>query len=194
MTAAPGTMRIRPKSGRVPMWTVTMRPLPSEQRVRDTDHARAEDDHKERWEDAQDQWESDLHRYLLRLSLGPLTAAYPHLLRLLAQHPGDRNTEVARLDQGRDKGPRLGHRGPIGQRAERLAAGLADLHLLERSRELGGQWPVGVAGDLSERGVKAEPGLDADGKHVQRVRQRHLNFGLPLLARVVEQDVGQEKP
>src|SRR5262249_1630675 len=99
-----------------------MQPLPSEQRIRDIDRAKAEDDHKERWKDTEDQRESDLHQYLLRLSLGPLTTTYPHLLRLLAQHPNNRNTEVARLDQDRDKDTRLGHRNPIGQRAERLTA------------------------------------------------------------------------
>src|SRR5260370_28822559 len=121
MAAAAGTMMTGPKSRRARAETVAMTPLPSEQRVRDVDHAWAEHHHEKRWEDAEDQRESDLHRYLLRLSLGALTAAYPHLLGLLAQYPGDRNAEIARLDQGRDNDPNLEHAGAICKRADRLA-------------------------------------------------------------------------
>ena len=107
---------------------------------------------------------------------------------------GDGDAQLAGLDQGRDEGPQLrrpwsGRPAPAAPRVRRLA----DLHLLQRAGELGGQRPIGVARHLGERGVEAETGLHADGEHVHRVRQRQPDARLPLEARVVQQHVGQEE-
>ena len=63
----------------------------------------AEQHDEQRRQDAEDQREDHLHRDLHRLLLGALTALEPHLLRLGAQHVGDRDAVRVGLDDGADE-------------------------------------------------------------------------------------------
>ena len=71
----------------------------------------------------------------------------------------------------------LGRRGALGELLERVVAGLADPHLAERERELLRERAVHVLGQLRDRAVEAEAGLDGDGEQVERVGQ--LRRGSP---------------
>ena len=76
---------------------------------------------------------------------------------------------------------------------ERLAAALADPHLRERQPELVRERALHVLGQLGDRPVEAEPGLDADGEQVERIRQRGAD---PLAAPAgvdVDEVVGAEE-
>src|ERR1039457_1519482 len=192
ITAAAGTMITLPRSRRTLPDAVAIISLPSEQRMCDADDSRPEDNYEQRREQAEDQRKQDLDRHLLRLLLSPLPTPQPHLLRLLTQDRSDGDAQFARLDKRRHERPQLRDGGASDHRAQCMATGGADLHLLQRAGELRRQRTAGelrrqrtagVACDLAECRVEAEPGLHADGEHVQRVRQQRLDPRLPLDAR-----------
>ena len=66
----------------------------------------------------------------------------------------------------------------LGHPLERVLSALADPHLAEREPELLGQWALHVLGQLRDRAVEAEAGLDADREQVERVGE----IGADLLA------------
>ena len=72
----------------------------------------------------------------------------------------------------RDEASRSSARSVRSPRA-RIASVAAepDLHLLEDPEELLGEGPLVSAGDLGQRGVEREAGLDLDGQQVERVGQ-----------------------
>ena len=83
--------------------------------------------------------------------------------------------------------------GPPAEGAQRVHPGPADLHLLQHPGELAGERPSAVPGDLRQRGVEAEPGLDADGQRVEDVGQRPPDALLPALGQVVDDHVRDEE-
>ena len=95
----------------------------------------------------------------------------PHLRGLDAQHVGDRDAERVGLHHRGDEAAQLGHVGALAEGAHRVGAARADLHLLQHAEELLGERARRVAGDLGERGVEAQAGLDRDRQQVERVGQ-----------------------
>ena len=91
--------------------------------------------------------------------LGPLTAASPDLLGLDAEHVGDADTELLRLDDRLDEVVQLVHLVAPRHVVERLDARAAQADLVEHLVELGSQSVAVLVADPAEGGVKAEPGL-----------------------------------
>ena len=87
----------------------------------------------------------------------------------------------------------VGDVGALAERAQRVGAALADLHLAEHPGELLGQRALGVAGHLLDRGVEAEAGLDADGQQVDGVGQVALQLLGALVDLLVEVEVRAEE-
>ena len=79
--------------------------------------------------------------------------------------------ELVGLDDRAGEARDLGRRRALGELLERVVAALADPHLAERERELLGERAFHVLGQLGDRAVEAETGLDRDGEQVERVRQ-----------------------
>ncbi len=92
-------------------------------------------------------------------------------LGLHAQHVRDRDTEGVGLHHRRDEPAQFRDVRSLGDSAQRVDSGQADLHLLEHSKQLFGQRTSGVAGDLRQRRVERQAGLDRDRQQVHRVRQ-----------------------
>ena len=86
------------------------------------------------------------------------------------------DAEGVGLHHGADEGADVGDVGALAQRAQRVGAALADLHLAQHAGELLGQRALGVAGHLLDRGVEAEAGLDADGEQVDGVGEVALQL------------------
>ena len=59
----------------------------------------------------------------------------------------------------------------LGELLERVVTRLADPHLAEGVRELLRERAIHVLGQLGNRAVEAESGLDRDGQQVERVGQ-----------------------
>jgi hypothetical protein len=66
---------------------------------------------------------------------------------------------------------------------------IADPHLAERQREFLGERSVQVLVHLGDRGVEAEPGLDADGEKIERVRELGAEVLFAVTRLVGEEDV-----
>ena len=77
----------------------------------------------------------------------------------------------------------LGRGGALGELLERVVPRLADPHLAEGELELLGERSLHVLRQLRDRAVEAEPGLDADGEQVERVRQLRADLARAAAAR-----------
>src|SRR5206468_8257257 len=97
---------------------------------------RTEKDDEESREDAADHREEHLERRLLALLLGALPAAAADLLGLDAQHVGDADAQLLRLDDRLEEVVQLGDAVAAAHVVERLEAGPAQTDLVEHLREL----------------------------------------------------------
>ena len=89
--------------------------------------------------------------------LGPLPPLHPDLRGLYAQHLADRDAEGVGLDHRAHERAEVRQVGPFGQRAQRVGAAEADLHLLEHPRELVGERALRVAGHLATAASNPRP-------------------------------------
>ena len=133
------------------------------------DEGRAEDHDEHRREDEDDRREEHLDRRLHRLLLGGGLALEPAVGRLDAQDLAERDAELVGLDDRAHERGDLGRVDAPGELLQRLRARLADAHLAERERELVDERALHVLGQLRDRAVEAEAGLDADREQVERV-------------------------
>jgi hypothetical protein len=106
--------------------------------------------------------------------LGPLPAPQPHLRRLAVQHLGDADAQLAGLDQDRHKVPRS---------STPVRSAMLPQRLVARPRRRASRPPCGAtrasgrcptARRRQQGRFEGQPGLDADGHHVQGVGQGAL--------------------
>src|SRR5207245_5764822 len=90
---------------------------------------------------------------------------------LHTQDPSEGDAQLVGLDDRAAEARDLGRVAPRGRLLEGVLARLADPNLVECQAEFLGQRAVPLVGQLRNRSVEAEPGLDADGEQVERVRQ-----------------------
>ena len=151
--------------------------------LHDVEERRAEHDEEHRREDEEHGREEHLDRRLHRLLLGGGLTAQARVRRLHAQDAAERDAELVGLDRPRGRtAASSGASTRVGHVLQRRLPRLADAHLARAvSANSSTSGPLHVLGQLRDRAVEAEAGLDADGEQVERVGQ--LRRGRPRGAR-----------
>src|SRR6202162_5030598 len=162
--------------------------------VGDLDHGRTEEQDDERGEDAPDHREQHLEWGLLALLLGALPALATDLLGLDAQHVGDSDAELLRLNDRLDEVAQLLDLAPPSDIVERLETRTAEADLVEHDRELSGEFVVVLVNHASERGIEAQAGFHRDGEQVERARQGEQDLLLTLLDATRDHELRSEVP
>ena len=117
---------------------------------------------------------------LARQLFSPLAAPHPHLLRLNAQHLGDTDAQLVRLNDGCYEGGHIPDFHTVRHSAQRLTTQFAQLKLLDDSTERQTQFIVPLFGYLGHGSVKAQPCFHTNGQQIERIGQRPENVLLPL--------------
>ncbi len=138
---------------------------------------RPEDDHEHRREDEQHGREEHLDRRLGGLFLGRGLALEAAVRGLHAQDTAERDAELVGLDERAHEGGDLARIQALSELLERLGTARADAHLAQHQLELLDQRPMHVLGQLADRRVEREPGLNRNGQQIERVGK--LRDGAP---------------